>query len=50
MTTTEAANYYKCSKSFLSAVQHGKKSPNEKMAKDMGLVKISGYVQIDIDS
>lgn len=50
MTATEVARYYKCSKSFVSAVQSGKKNPNEKMAKDMGLVKISGYVQVDIDS
>lgn len=41
----EAAQKYKVSVAFVSAVQTGKKPPNKEMLADLGLEKITGYIR-----
>jgi hypothetical protein len=43
-TQSEAAEKYQCSTAFISAVATGRKPPTERMLADIGIKKVSGYV------
>ena len=42
---SEAAERYGVSKAFISSVTKGKRNPTEQMLSDIGLKKISGYIE-----
>lgn len=43
---SEAATKYQCSIAFISAVATGRKPPTERMMADIGIRKVSGYVDV----
>ena len=44
----EAARHYGVSVAFVSAVTTGKRAPNKQMLADMGLAKVTGYVEAQL--